>query len=473
MARVAFFTWPIFASVESTVRLARDLSARGHKVSYLGPPECAQYVASHGFPITPLYQKWLPTSDEESVAERNVLERLQAARAMVRRARDLLDAIGAGRECEFQEIMARLKPDLLLINMSDFEAIIPSLLAYESDVTTVYLYDNYSRSENAVVPPVTTSIIPESGWRVRLQAQLAWKILKARRRVAGYFLGWAGLSYETDLLRTSRLIASRCGYPEDCIESTDALSLKARFPEIVLCPRELDFPHPDQPGRRYLDSGIDLHRPEADFPWDRLQQGRRIIYCALGTLIWREPAAYKRFFQVVIDVAATRASSQWVIALCDSVDPEDFKNVPPNVILVKRAPQLAMLKKCAVAIVHGGANTIKECAYFGVPMIVFPLGFDHPGNAARVVYHGLGLRADFAAVSERELNALIDRIDRDPLIQTQALAMGETLRNGGGAGPAVDFLEMLLACPPASQSDDDPDAFAPRIGNGLKQESVS
>ncbi|HXW72579.1 MAG TPA: glycosyltransferase [Methylocella sp.] len=222
--------------------------------------------------------------------------------------------------------------------------------------------------------------------------------------------------------------------------------MKAHLPEIILCPRELEFIREERPGRYYLGCNIDLQRQEADFPWNLLGS-RRLIYCSLGTVSWFDKATYQRFFQVILDVAATKSTFQWVISLYDVVNPEDFANVPSNVLLVKRAPQLALLRRCVIAIVHGGGNTTKECAYFGVPMVVFPLGLDQPGNAARVVYHGLGVRGDFSSVTADQMSALVDRVDRDSFFQMQARLMGERLRAADIGRSAVDFVEKLLSTP--------------------------
>jgi UDP:flavonoid glycosyltransferase YjiC (YdhE family) len=46
-------------------------------------------------------------------------------------------------------------------------------------------------------------------------------------------------------------------------------------------------------------------------------------------------------------------------------------------------------------VTHGGINTLDECVTYGVPMLVYRGGeTDMAGNAARVVYHGLGIAGD-------------------------------------------------------------------------------
>lgn len=447
MARVIFFVWPHTASVVSGLKLARDLGARGHEISYIGVAQCKEYVVAHGHQFTPLYEKWFgetPTeASHEIAATRSFWEGLRNARARIHGIRRLLNALASDQEREFQEIMARERPDLLIIHVSDFEVIIPSLLAYDAGIMCAYLYDNFGRSEDSRVPPVRTAILPGNDWWASTKLRLAWKTLKIRRNLIGYFYGSLGLAHLPDLCRTSRQIAERCRYPWKFVESTDLLPLKARFPELVLWPRELEFPHDDRPGRYYLGCGIDLERQEVDFPWNSLDE-RRIIYCSLGTIPWASKSMYHRFFMAVLAAAENKTEFQWVISLYDAADPEDFLNAPPNVHFLKRAPQLEILRRSAVAIVHGGGNTVKECAYFGVPMVVFPLGLDQPGNAARVVYHGLGVSGDFFTVTAGQLSALLDRVERDSFIQTQARLMGGRLRAADLESPAVVFVEKLL-----------------------------
>jgi len=67
---------------------------------------------------------------------------------------------------------------------------------------------------------------------------------------------------------------------------------------------------------------------------------------------------------------------------------------------------------------HGGINTIKECIHENVPMLTYPLSpeWDQPGNAARVVYHQLGLmgniRRDTVKKMNVKLHSLLARLEQ-------------------------------------------------------------
>ena len=98
-----------------------------------------------------------------------------------------------------------------------------------------------------------------------------------------------------------------------------------------------------------------------------------------------------------------------MIATGAGLNPEDIEYSLSDIVIVKKAPQLEILRRAHLMVTHGGANTIKECAFMGVPMISFPLGYDHPGNTARMVHHGLGLHGDIRKLSVSYLEGLILR----------------------------------------------------------------
>lgn len=75
-------------------------------------------------------------------------------------------------------------------------------------------------------------------------------------------------------------------------------------------------------------------------------------------------------------------------------------------------------------ITHGGFNTVKECIFFGVPMVVFPLsGYDWTGDAARVAYHGLGVRGSWKKLNPNHMEKLILLVANNPFYRLQVKLM--------------------------------------------------
>ncbi len=223
-------------------------------------------------------------------------------------------------------------------------------------------------------------------------------------------------------------------------DSADAL------PVFYLCPQEFEIPGAVQKaGRHYIEASIDLERQEPGhfFPWDRLNPERPLIFCTLGSHCedYKESEA---FFRTVIEAMRQKPDWQLLLAVGNpNVDPGNLQPFPPNVLLVSWAPQLAILERASLMMTHGGLGTIKECIYFGVPMIVFPVDYDQPRNAARVVRHGLGVHGKISDTS-RQIVQLIERVVGDPSFKTRAQAMSTVFRKIEESGIGVGLIERVL-----------------------------
>lgn len=214
--------------------------------------------------------------------------------------------------------------------------------------------------------------------------------------------------------------------------------------EIVLCPEAFEFPQvPRRAGRYYAEASLELERKEASFPWNKIDESKPLIYCSLGSQSHLYPRC-KPLLQVVIDAFAARRQWQLVMSTGAHLKAEDFRSVPPNAILVNHAPQLAILKKASMMITHGGLGTIKECIFFGVPMIVFAFMREQPMNAARVAYHGLGVQGDARRVSVQYLLTLVNRINGSPSFRMRVTSMRKTFADLEHSGKAADIIETVL-----------------------------
>jgi UDP:flavonoid glycosyltransferase YjiC (YdhE family) len=242
------------------------------------------------------------------------------------------------------------------------------------------------------------------------------------------------------LLSTSIPNRTRFGSPDN----TDTM--------IILCPREFDFPeNAVKKGHYYAEASIDLRRKETDFPWHKLRPDKRLLYCSLGTESRRYPFS-KAFLQTVVEAVAAKSEWQLILATGTHLQVSDFQPIPENVVVVTHAPQLRILERASLMITHGGLGTVKECIYFGVPMIVFPMGRDQPDNAARVVYHHLGLSGIMQKTSVAQIGQLIDRIDASPAFRANATAMKKIFRERERSSEAVRLIESFCVSSPLSAS---------------------
>lgn len=152
----------------------------------------------------------------------------------------------------------------------------------------------------------------------------------------------------------------------------------------------------------------------------------------------------QNFFQNVIDAVSLKKEYQLVVSVSDHINIEDFHSVPENAIIVNKAPQLALLEKASVAIIQGGPHTVKECIFFGVPMMVFPVIADQPANAERIKYHELGVVGDIKHTSVSMIINLLEKIENDFLLKQRLELWKNKFREIENSGKATKFILDIL-----------------------------
>lgn len=446
MSTIAFCVHPMTGSVHASLKLARDLRSAGHRVCYLGLADCEQYVRPYEFEFISVFEQWFPKDwfkpPVQHAQSAKGIKRVFLRRKTLALIKAFVEKLVQGEDKLFLDVIRTLSPDLIIIVATHYDAFIWALLAHKAGVNSLYLHDTWCHSSNSRIPPITTGIIPKDSVASRVTTVLAWQVFFLKR-----FIDRKILTLGIDLYSPRLIIAlaKSCHYPIEYIDiSTDLLAPKLRLPELVLGTQDLDFPGADGKDRHYIGASIDTERVEPSFPWERLDMKCPLVYCALGSLPLLQNREYARFYQGLIDVAKLWPQWQWVISLGSNLTGKAFDSVPQNVILVNHAPQIALLKRALFMINHGGTNTVRECAFFGVRMIVFALQFDQYGNSARVVYRGLGVRGEFKKVSVAYLGSLIATLERSPYFRIQAKLMQQALREAESKDLGRKIIETAL-----------------------------
>ena len=132
-------------------------------------------------------------------------------------------------------------------------------------------------------------------------------------------------------------------------------ALVSNMTTLILCPEEFDLPQrKNRPNYRYVEASCDQQRNvKPGFPWDRVDESKKLVYCSLGTQShWADEGTdqaskqrgIRNFLQAVISMMAGRADCQLVMTLSDQIRAEDFHSVPANALLVDYAPQTEILR---------------------------------------------------------------------------------------------------------------------------------
>jgi UDP:flavonoid glycosyltransferase YjiC (YdhE family) len=225
---------------------------------------------------------------------------------------------------------------------------------------------------------------------------------------------------------------------------------------LILCPREFELPQLEWPANLiHVEASCDMERKvKPGFPWDRIDESKKLLYCSLGTQgHWQyDGADYEakqqsglRFLQAVVTAMGSREDWQLVMVVGHHISPNALHSVPPNAVLVDEAPQSQLLKRASLAITHGGLNTVKDCILLGVPMLVFPIWGDQFGTALRVAFHGLGLTTELRTATAESISSMITTVENDPGLKSRVEAMRQVFLQRENENRAAKIIEKQLA----------------------------
>jgi zeaxanthin glucosyltransferase len=401
-------------------KLASQLVDRGHDVLFFGLEDDEEYTTRAGYEYYTYGRDIFPRGSfrvDLAPTPAKLVDHMRRRRELMRRMKTM-DLVATARSM-----------DLLLGDGLD-----PYALAFYLGMgvrcaalqTSLVLW-------NRAVPPLETPHLPPVGGFSHERLRLMWGLHRLRRRVHPMFLlqdvllAWFGGSDAKVLelygIRGHATLASM----------TESL------PNLIAIPQAFDFPHSPRETHFFGDPLTSPSDPDDRFDWSQIPDDRALIYASMGSRdnVLREP---KLFYAKLMKAVEGRPDRFLVIATGDSFDIRCFDPLPGNVLLLNWAPQWNLIERASVVISHGGLNSIKECIHAGVPMIVTPIMRDQPGNAARVEYHGLGLRLS-PRCSAAEMGTAIDTVLRGAH-RARVKAMSQVFRDAEGM--LADAVERLL-----------------------------
>jgi zeaxanthin glucosyltransferase len=110
-----------------------------------------------------------------------------------------------------------------------------------------------------------------------------------------------------------------------------------------------------------------------------------------------------------------------------------------------------LLKRASLCITHAGLNTTLESLAQGVPMVAIPIGYDQPGVAARIAYHGVGEFVEVGDLTVDRLLELMRLVATNQDYRVRARYFREVIAKTRGLETAAEIIEQSLG---ASQRSD-------------------
>ena len=180
-----------------------------------------------------------------------------------------------------------------------------------------------------------------------------------------------------------------------------------------------------------------------DFPWDWLDPDRRHVLVTVGTLAEDLAAGPASFYSRAMEALGPLGDQLQVIMI---TAPSVIDGPCEHILAAERVPLLALMPRLDAVVCHGGLNTVCEALAHGVPLVVAPIRWDQPFNAAQVAGSGAGIRVNFGRVSPDQLRTAVTAVLDDPAYRGAAARIRDSFAQAGGRHRAADLLEGLALC---------------------------
>lgn len=120
-----------------------------------------------------------------------------------------------------------------------------------------------------------------------------------------------------------------------------------------------------------------------------------------------------------------------------------LRSTPPaNVHVARFVPHAQVLPQAAAVVTHAGLGTVHAALADGLPLVCLPIGRDQPDIAARVEWHGAGLRLSPTS-SPAVIGSAVERVLRDPAFAASARRLAAAFAEERAAERAPNALESV------------------------------
>ena len=416
--RIGFISMPLMGHLNPMVALARKLQSRGNDVVFVGIPDSEPTVLAAGIPFLPYCEEEYPIG---SMAR--ILGPAATMRGLALAEFAYRDLIAGLNEAAFEHLPEKLAEAgigaLVLDTIHSFIELVPMSLG----IPYVHIWNVFPVDTTGLTPPSYFSWPQETTRAARARNIDGWKMIE---------------SFLPPLWAVAKPFAEKNGLTINWENPTATYS---KLAVITQAPREFDFAESPWPEHFYYTGPFhdEEGRESIPFPWEKLS-GKPLIYASLGTLV----NGLEEVYRVILDTVATLPEIQVVVSVGSNLKLEDLEPIPSNAIVVGGAPQIDLLKRASLCITHAGLNTTLETLAQGVPMVAIPIGFDQPGVAARIAYHGVGEFVEVEQLTARRLSELIMKVLSDSAYRDKAHAFQTVIRRLRGLDLAADVIEQAF-----------------------------
>jgi zeaxanthin glucosyltransferase len=414
--RVVYLFYHGFGHINSLLKSAAVLEENNYEVYFAGSGFFHSYISHQGYKFYLLksypfglgLEKWINTIERKnSVFFSSLWDRIT-------------DRVFNEREVDLYWMLQDLKPAIVLIDtMLSTDFIVMYSYLKKNGIRIATINTMLPTQVSAVRPPLNSDVIPTD-----LNAGLkAVRKMNSDKRKKKWLHKLMLFGFDDRFIIHRRIKKNHI--PKCYISVTPNLLMFSLddVDEFILAPQEFDFPN-FTPNRKQRFMGFMMADARVEIAekiyedlskviFARKRENRlHLIYCSFGTVPIKQRHAIVSFMQKLCSIAA---EGNLIVVISTKVDVHALLALNENVYVFNSVPQLEVLMNADLFITHGGLNSIKEAVYAEVPMLVYPVHpeYDPRGNAARVLYHRLGLRGDVLSESIDDIRQKIDDVLSD------------------------------------------------------------
>ena len=416
--KIGFVSMPLSGHLNPMTALARRLQSRGNEIVFFGVPDVEPFARAAGLDFVPYGETEYPVGSIEKVY--SSVAKLHGFEVIRHSCTDLNPDLTRVTLDYLAEKIAVTGVEALVIDTIHFFI---ELVPLSMSIPYVHIWNVLHLDFSGATPasvfshPLDTS--PEGLNRNALNLQKIGAILGPIAEIARSFAEKVGLK----------------------IDWNDPAATVSKLAVITQTPKEFDFPGIPWPAQFHYAGPFhdDEGREPLPFPWDKLTD-QPLIYASLGTLVNGLYDVYKHILEAVQPLE----NVQVVLSVGKNINPDNLGPIPSNTIVVRCAPQIELLKRATLCITHAGLNTTLESLANGVPMIAIPIGYDQPGIAARIAYHGTGKFIEVDELTTDRLRGLIERVLQEPSYRRRVDYFKKVISKTRGLDVAADIIELAF-----------------------------
>jgi MGT family glycosyltransferase len=399
--------------------VVRRLIARGHRVRVISDPCNRGEVEQAGAAFT----SWTRAPHRADTSPESDLIKdweVPPGPAILRRLRDRI-FIGPALAYA-QDILEELKRSPADVVITSEMLFGPMAAAEAAGVPCVVLSANVYLFPREGVPPFGPGFMPATNVVGRLRDRLVGMMT-----VREFGKGTAAFN---EARRTLGLPPVR--HPFDQLDRLAA--------SLMLTSEAFDF-RSSNPPAHIVYAGPELDDPVWSKPWQSPWPGsdpRPLVLVGFSSTFQNQVDVLRRVIEALKDVDA-RA----VVTAGPAIDPALLPTAP-NIHVCASAPHSEVLKEASAVVTHCGHGTVIRSLAAGVPLVCVPMGRDQNENAARVVFHGAGVRVKptESAVTIRDA---IRKVLASASYRQHARALGEQIVEDARQSRAVPILEEIAS----------------------------